>query len=205
MNRPPPSEPSETENLSRSICWIELVEATDALGAPYEGLSREDGSIHNLYRAFSQFPAPLASADRFYRDVMHTSDAPLPMWLAELLSVDVAILNSCAYALAHHGANFIALYDDAAKAEEIINSLQQTGPEIPALEEKVQAILLFGRKLTRHPEDMTQGDIETLRAHGYSDAEISQAVQVTASFAYWTRFINALGISSDGEKIGKYG
>ena len=38
---------------------------------------------------------------------------------------------------------------------------------------------------------------------GWDDAQISQAVQVTASFAYWTRFINGLGIKIGNERIGK--
>ncbi|MFT5399700.1 MAG: alkylhydroperoxidase family enzyme, partial [Gammaproteobacteria bacterium] len=52
---------------------------------------------------------------------------------------------------------------------------------------------------------MCEQDIVELRAEGVSDTEILEAVQSTACFAYWVRFINALGIQLGNETIGKYG
>jgi hypothetical protein len=47
-------------------------------------------------------------------------------------------------------------------------------------------------------------DLETLRNAGVTDTEILEAVQSTACFAYWVRFINALGVSLGDETIGFY-
>jgi alkylhydroperoxidase family enzyme len=52
---------------------------------------------------------------------------------------------------------------------------------------------------------MCEADIEQLRALGVSDTEILEAVQASACFAYWVRFINALGVQLGDETIGKYG
>lgn len=194
--------------MTKQFSWIpvtEEVEADAGVQAAYAALQREDGAVHNLYRAFAHFPAPVVAADQFYRDVMHTPDAPLPLWLAELLSVDVAILNGCTYALTHHGANFVHLFGDEAAAERMIEALKRGDLQSGDFDDKTRRLLEFGRKLTRTPDAMQAGDIENLRSAGINSAEISQAVQVTASFAYWTRFINALGIDIAGEKIGKYG
>ncbi len=194
--------------MTKRICWIDVVEEKDAdakLAAAYDSLRREDGAVHNLYKAYSRFPDPVVSADRFYRDVMHAPDAPLPMWLAELLSVDVAIVNDCDYAATHHGANFVHLYGDEAKALRIVDALRQDALDCPDIENNVRALISYGRKLTKSPAEMSEQDIEDLRAHGWDDSQISQAVQVTASFAYWTRLINALGIEIGDEKVGKYG
>ena len=51
---------------------------------------------------------------------------------------------------------------------------------------------------------MCEQDIVNLRAVGVSDTEILEAVQASACFAYWVRFINALGINLSNETIGKY-
>lgn len=184
------------------FCWLDTDDGQ--LGDVRDSLRREDGSVHNLYRAFAPFPAPVLSADRFYRDIMHTPDAPLPMWLAELLSVDVAVQNRCAYAEAHHGQNFVDLFDDREKAVRIREALRSDRLDSPDIDRPTRALLRFGRKLTRQPDAMAESDIEALRAHGYNDAEISQAIQVIASFAYWTRFINAVGLTLNDEKVGKY-
>lgn len=194
--------------MTKQFSWIpvtEDVEADAGVQAAYDALRREDGAVHNLYRAFAHFPAPVVAADQFYRDVMHTPDAPLPMWQAELLSVDVAILNGCPYAETHHGANFIHLYGDAAAAGRMVDALKRGDLKAAEFDDRTRHLLEFGRKLTLSPEAMESSDIEALRLAGLNDAEISQAVQVTASFAYWTRFINAMGIDIAGEKIGKYG
>ena len=51
----------------------------------------------------------------------------------------------------------------------------------------------------------TQLQVErALRAEGVSDTEILEAVQATACFAYWVRFINALGVQLGSETIGMY-
>ena len=50
-----------------------------------------------------------------------------------------------------------------------------------------------------------KADIEGLRALGVSATEILEAVQASACFAYWVRFINALGIQLGNETIGMYG
>ncbi len=66
------------------------------------------------------------------------------------------------------------------------------------------ALLVYGAKLCRTPESMCEADIDALRALGVSDTEILEAVQSTACFAYWVRFINALGVQLGEETIGKY-
>ncbi len=190
--------------MTERFCWIDVADDEGTLAKTYDNLRREDGTVHNLYRAYSQFPAPVVSADRFYRDVMHASDAPLPMWLAELLSVDVAVQNKCDYAAAHHGQNFLDLFEDREKAKRIVEALKSDSLNSRDIDDRTRCLLEYGRKLTKRPDAMTESDITVLRAHDFSDAEISQAVQVTASFAYWTRFINAVGLKLGNEKIGKY-
>ena len=193
--------------MSNDVCWIEVIgddHADMQLKSAYDAVRRPDGSIHNLYQAFSAFPAPLVAADTFYREIMHSPDAPLPMWLAELLSVDVAILNGCEYAATHHGANFVRLLSDNEEADKMLAALRSGDVDASIFGGKLTALLQFCRKLTTDPATMNAEDIAALRGHGWSDAEISQAVQVTASFAYWTRFINALGIRIGDERVGKY-
>ena len=63
-------------------------------------------------------------------------------------------------------------------------------------------ILTFGDKLARRPEAIVPDDVEELREVGLSDKEIVYIAQISASFAYWARIINALGISLGDEPIG---
>ena len=48
-------------------------------------------------------------------------------------------------------------------------------------------------KLTHKPAEMGQGDVDELRAHGWSDAAIHDAFQVISYFNYINRIADAVG------------
>ena len=197
-----------TDNRQQA-CWIETVEPGDAspeLAAMYAEVGAVHNKIHNLYRAFSLQPAPLLAADRHYRDVLHNEANHSDPWFLELLASQAAIIADCHYALANHGANFRALLGDEARGEAMLQAVRDdhyTGN--PLFSEREAALLDYGAKLCRSPQSMCEADIDKLRALGISDTEILEAVQASACFAYWVRFINALGIQLGEESIGMYG
>jgi alkylhydroperoxidase family enzyme len=54
-------------------------------------------------------------------------------------------------------------------------------------------------KLTYKPAEMGQADVDTLRAHGLSDAAIHDAFQVVSYFNYINRIADAVGIEDEPE------
>jgi uncharacterized peroxidase-related enzyme len=189
-------------------CWIDTIEPGDAspeLAAMYAQVGAVHDKIHNLYRAFSLQPAPLLAADQHYRDILHDKGNRSDPWFLELLASQAAIIADCHYALANHGANFKSLLGDAERGEAMLEAVRQDYLKgNPLFSSRQAALLAYGAKLCRSPESMCEEDIEALRAEGVSDTEILEAVQATACFAYWVRFINALGVQLGNETIGKY-
>ncbi|MDE0309145.1 MAG: peroxidase-related enzyme [Acidiferrobacterales bacterium] len=188
-------------------CWIETIDPQDAdphLHKVYQKLKTTHNKLHNLYRAASLQPKAILSADQHFRDVLHNESNHSDLWFLELLATQVAIAADCHYALTHHGANFKTLLGDDELAESMIEAIRCQNFHDPSFNSRQAALLAFGSKLTRDPQSMSEDDIVTLRNAGISDTEILEAVQVIASFAYWVRFINALGISLGDEKIGMY-
>lgn len=190
-------------------CWIDTIapsEASHELEEMYQHVGAVHNKIHNLYRAFSLQPQPLIAADQHYRDVLHNENNHSDPWFLELLASQAAIIADCQYALANHGANFKALLGDAKLGDSMLRAVREDNFDGTALFSTKQAALLkYGAKLCRNPELMREQDIVALRDQGVSDTEILEAVQSTACFAYWVRFINALGIQLGNETIGKYG
>ncbi len=189
-------------------CWIDTIDYENAsleLKEMYSQLSSVHNKIHNLYLAFSLQPKPLMAADQHYRDVLHNETNQSSPWFLELLATQVAIIADCRYAFTHHGANFKHLLGDEDLGEKMLQAVREDNFDGNSLFDTKDACLLkFGAKLTRTPENMTEDDIDTLRQAGVSDTEILEAVQATACFAYWVRFINALGINLGEERVGKY-
>jgi len=60
-----------------------------------------------------------------------------------------------------------------------------------------RAMLDFAVKLAREPRSMTKGDVETLRAAGFSDTAIHDVVQITGFFSYYNRLADGLGIDPE--------
>jgi uncharacterized peroxidase-related enzyme len=56
------------------------------------------------------------------------------------------------------------------------------------------ALCAYAEKLTRSPAGMAQGDVEDLRAHGFTDAGIHDAIQVIAYFNYINRVADAVHV-----------
>jgi alkylhydroperoxidase family enzyme len=61
-----------------------------------------------------------------------------------------------------------------------------------------RALLSVVELITRHAYKTTDADIERLRRHGWTDPQISEAVYITALFAFFNRVADAFGISSQG-------
>ena len=191
--------------MTEPLCWIETLEEaalTPEARARYDPLRRPDGTLHNLYRTYSLFTAPLPPADQLYRVLLQDPDAPLPLWLSELISTQVAVLTGCAYAEAHHGRNLGTRLGDHDLGRRMIAALHARDYGAAVFEPRVGAMLTYGEKLTLRPAEMSREDVAALRAQGVSDAEILHLNQVSANFAYWVRVINGLGIALGDEKIG---
>ncbi len=189
-------------------CWIDTIGVEDAgpeLREMYAQLGATHNKIHNLYLAFSLQPKPLLAADRHYREVLHNDANQSAPWFLELLASQVAIIADCHYALTHHGANFKSLLGNEELGETMLQAVREDDfTDRSVFTAKQAALLEFGAKLSRSPESMSIDDVENLQQAGASDTEILEAVQATACFAYWVRFINALGINLGDESIGMY-
>lgn len=57
-----------------------------------------------------------------------------------------------------------------------------------------RALLAFAVALTKAPAAMTRANVEALRAEGFDDRAISDAVQVVSYFNYINRVADALGV-----------
>ena len=67
------------------------------------------------------------------------------------------------------------------------------------LDPRTYALCDFAAALTHEPTRVGPDQIESLRAHGLSDAGIHDAIQVVAFFNYINRVADAVGIEDEPE------
>jgi uncharacterized peroxidase-related enzyme len=70
------------------------------------------------------------------------------------------------------------------------------------LERPVRALCDLALQMTREPASVSARNIEGLRAHGWSDAAIHDAIQVISYFNYINRVADAVGIDPEPEWSG---
>ena len=66
-----------------------------------------------------------------------------------------------------------------------------------------RTLLDLVRKLTLTPGAMADDDIPPLRAVGWTDDQIAEAVYITALFAFFNRVADAFGLEDPGYRSGK--
>src|SRR5215470_5509555 len=59
------------------------------------------------------------------------------------------------------------------------------------------AMMAFGRKVAHDASAVTAGDIDRLRHHGFTDAEIFDIAAAAAARAFWTKVLDSLGVEAD--------
>lgn len=82
----------------------------------------------------------------------------------------------------------------AAQVEAIVKDYRNAG-----LQPSETAMIAYAKKLTQHAYKVTQNDIDELRAHGFSDAEILDIAAAAAARNFISRLFDALGAEPDAE------
>lgn len=191
----------------KQIAWVEVIDEAAAAGEladAYDAVRGKDGHVENLYLAMSQTPAAIRPADAHYLAVLHNPDNPLQPWLAELVATYVAVLCGSPYAATNHGDNVRHYHPDTGEARRLVAALESGDWDGPETDDATRAALHYTRKLSCDPGAMNESDIAALRQAGFDDKAISYIIQIAASFAYWARITNGLGIRL-GDTIGLAG
>lgn len=85
---------------------------------------------------------------------------------------------------------------DAEGADAFVHAVARDWRAAP-LAPADRALCEFAAKLTHDQHGTTPADLDALRAHGFDDAAIHDAVQVIGYFNYITRVADGLGVEPE--------
>jgi uncharacterized peroxidase-related enzyme len=85
---------------------------------------------------------------------------------------------------------------DAADADRFVHAVAGDWRTAP-LTDADRTLCELASKLTMRQQHMTPADLEALRANGFDDRAIHDAVQVIGYFNYITRVADALGVEEE--------
>ncbi len=169
--QPPATPPPAARPASPPLAAAALAPETFP---PFAFLKRSFGFVPRLYRAQTLRPETLEAEVQLLRDVLLTDDV-LSRKQKEfiLLSVSGARLNT--YHVAVQGELLRTLGVDPEVSDRI--ATDHRGADIS---ETDKALLDFAVKLATRPHEYGEADIDSLRVAGFRDAQILEAIVMTA-------------------------
>jgi uncharacterized peroxidase-related enzyme len=162
--------------------------ATGLLRDLYDAELAGQGYIANYTQLLSARPEVYAA----WRALIGAIRSHMHLRRYELVTFAAAAALRCSYCLLAHGAVLRKNFFSAAEVAAIATDYRTAG--LPA--EDV-AIMAFAQKVTLAAHTVTQGDVDSLRAYGLTDAEILDIVLATAARNFFSKTLDALAAEPD--------
>jgi uncharacterized peroxidase-related enzyme len=154
------------------------------------------GFVPNVFQAYSLRPAALRGFIALY-DALMAEESGLSKAEREMIAVAVSAENHCHYCLVSHGAALRVRSKNAQLADTVAANYRAAD-----ITPRQRAMLDYAVKLTHASATIGPADLDELRAHGFSDADIFDITQVAAFFNYSNRVASALGMQPNDEFYG---
>lgn len=183
------------------MAWIRVIhehEADNALRCLYESIAAARGKVANIVKVQSLRPSAMRAHIDLYKTVMFEASG-ITRAEREMIAVAVSSANHCAYCVAHHAEALRHYWEDATTLQALIEQR-----EVPGISDRDNAMLQYAVKLTKHPREIAEEDVQALRTQGLSDIDILDLAQVVAYFNFVNRMAIGLGVEFSQEEMEGY-
>jgi uncharacterized peroxidase-related enzyme len=173
------------------VMFIQTISEAEAEGkvrAVYEGDQSSLGYVPNHAKVFSLRPDVLEAWRGFQGSIRKN----LRLRRYELVTLAAARALNCRYCLLAHGSILNKNGVDVDQLRAILTDFHGAG-----LEPAEVAIMDFAEKIARSANEMTQADVDALRALGLEDVEILDITLTATMRCFASKTFNALGAGSD--------
>jgi len=166
---------------------VSEAQASPATQQLYQQIREKMGFLPNYFQALGRLPGVIAG-QLALADGLDQTQA-LPRVVKERVGMVVSGINAASYCVAIH----MELLRQMGVEKALSRKLATNYVDAPVAEEE-QALYRFADKLTRHPDDMNQADVEALRQAGWNDQAVVETVVTVAYFNCITRVSTGLGL-----------
>jgi len=171
--------------------WIRIAppeEATGDLKRAYERIQTTRGRIPDIRSVMASEPLVVEGLASFFPENNYGCSS-IDRRLAEMIATVGSVANGSRFGAPAHARQLARVTGDQSFSDRILRDYRRAG-----LSRKELALLDYVWKLSRAPGEMTEADIDGLRAEGWTDSQIVAMVHVTSLFAYMNRVAEAFGL-----------
>jgi uncharacterized peroxidase-related enzyme len=169
------------------ISTVPVSEAAGEVRAIYEKNQARIGYVPNYAKAFSLRPPVWAA----WETLLTSIRANLDPRRYELVTVAAARAIACSYCALAHGQILRDRFYPAPELAAIVDD--PAGRLAPA----DAALVAFAEQVARDASRVTAADVQRLRDHGLSDAEIFDVVAAVAARCFFSKVLDGVGTEPD--------
>jgi uncharacterized peroxidase-related enzyme len=170
------------------IKTIPVAEATGDAKKMYEENTEPSGEVPNYVKLFSHRPAIYNAFGQLGASIKPNMD----LRRYELVTVATALELESSYCALAHGQ---ILSDKILGVQQTALFVRDFGQTDLTPAEK--AMVAYVRKMTRRSSSVTQEDVDELKQHGFSDAEILDIAAACALRCFFSKLLDAVGAVPD--------
>ena len=173
--------------------WIRIAppeEATGDLKRAYDRIQTTRGRIPNIRAVMAGEPLVVEGLAGFYPENNYGCTS-IDRRLAEMIATVASVANGSGFGAPAHARQLAKVTGDQSFSDSMLRDYRSAG-----LPGKERVLLDYVWKLSKTPAEMTEADMDGLRAEGWTDPEIVATVHVASLFAYMNRVAEAFGLSS---------
>jgi uncharacterized peroxidase-related enzyme len=172
------------------MAFIDTVSPAEAEGPVREMYDRQQrayGYVPNYAKVFSHRPEVM----QLWSDLLYGVRRNMDKRRFELVTVAAAMAVRSTYCSLAHG-KALTEYFTEAEALAIVTG----APDAPLTAAEVE-MMRFARKIARRAAEVTDTDVDELKAHGFTDAEIFDIAAVATARTFFAQLCEGLGAVGD--------
>jgi uncharacterized peroxidase-related enzyme len=170
------------------ITTTPVAEAADDTRVLYEQAQARLGYVPNYTKLFSLRPAVYAA----WGNLLTSIRSHLDTRRYELVTLAAARAMRSSYCLLAHGSILRQQFYSAAQLTEITSDFTKA-----ELDSADVVMMEFADKVVRDAAAISEGDVQKLRSHGFSDAEIFDIAAAASARCFFSKLLDALGAEPD--------
>jgi uncharacterized peroxidase-related enzyme len=174
----------------------DLADLPDDVRDTILAVQARSGFVPNVFLALARRPAEFRAFFAFH-DALMESNEGLSKAERELIVVATSAANRCLYCVVAHGAILRIRAKNPLLADQV-----SINPAKADLSDRQRHIVEFSMKVATDSASVTDDDLTTMRAQGFTDDEIWDIGAITALFALSNRYANFVGIRPNDEFFG---
>lgn len=174
--------------------WIETVdpdEAAGTLAAAYERQRAAIGEVADFTKLGSLYPDLCDVRLNLYK-VVDNCPSNIPEWARQSIALIASVLNRTPHCASGLGEKV----EKAGMAHDLVEAIYADPLGAASGDAAIDALFDYVRRVVIDSGNITEADIEALRAHGWTDLDILDANNMAAYYCYINRVANGLGLKT---------